>query len=109
MGAHAATRSGATHGIELRMFHVFRCMCFTYFIWMLHGLIRMLYVFHLDVASVSVAITYVVSVHSKCFICFRRMPQVFYLDVAWFHPDGVCVLSGCCICYKCMFQMFHQF
>jgi len=27
--------------------------------------------------------TYVATIYSKCFICFRRMLQVFYLDVAY--------------------------
>jgi hypothetical protein len=41
-----------------------------------------------DVAHVSMGDTR--SVYSKCFICFRRMLQVFYLDVAKLR-------SGCCI------------
>jgi hypothetical protein len=39
---------------------------------------------------------------SKCFSCFRRMLQVFYLDVAY-------VLVAIHICCKPMFQMFHLF
>jgi hypothetical protein len=45
---------------------------------------------------------YVASDYSKCFICFRRMLQVFYLDVAYV---AVAIHIYC----KCLFQMFHLF
>jgi hypothetical protein len=48
-------------------------VCCKSFIWTLLKYIRMLQVFQ----------RYVVSVYSKCFICFKRMLQVFYLDVAY--------------------------
>jgi hypothetical protein len=64
--------------------------CFRCFIWML-------YVFHLDIAYVAVAIY----VHCKCmfqmFTYFRCTLQVFYLDVAY-----VAVVIH--ICCKRMFQ-----
>jgi hypothetical protein len=41
--------------------------------------------------------TYIASVCSKCFTYFRRMLQVFYLNVT-------VVIHTCC---KCMFQLFH--
>ena len=44
-------------------------VCCTCFIWMLY-MFQWLY-------------TYVASVYSKCFISFRRMLQVFYLDAAY--------------------------
>ena len=43
----------------------------------------MLHVFHLNVVKVDLDVAYVVmAIHScfKCFICFRRMLQVFHLD-----------------------------
>jgi hypothetical protein len=52
----------------------------------------MLQVSYLDVPSVSVAYTYVASVYSKCFICFRRMLQV--------------CLSRCCSCYTHTLQTY---
>jgi hypothetical protein len=42
---------------------------------------------------------YVVRVYSKCFICFKRMLQVFYLDVAYF-PMAM---------LQSMFQIFDLF
>jgi hypothetical protein len=52
--------------------------------------------------------TYVASVYFKCFICFfRRMLQVFYLDVAY--VSHICLqvfLEGCCICFAMAFQVF---
>jgi hypothetical protein len=38
----------------------------------------------------------------KCFGYFKRMLQVFYLDVAY-------VAAAIHGCYKCMFQMFQLF
>jgi hypothetical protein len=71
------------HGIELRMFHAFRCMlsyvssrcclCF----------IRMLYVLHLDIAYVAMA----------------RMLQVYVSNVSF-------VLDVCCKCFIWMLHMF---
>ena len=46
--------------------------------------------------------TYVASVCFKCFIYFKRMLQVYYLDVAYVAVD----IHLCC---KCIFQMFHLF
>jgi hypothetical protein len=57
------------------------------FIWMLH-MSQWLY-------------TYVANVCSKCFTCFRRMLQVFYLDVAY----AAVVIYICC---KHMFQLFRM-
>jgi hypothetical protein len=46
----------------------------------------MLQVLHLDVSKVDRDVRhvmqYVLSVCSKCFICFRYMLQIFYLNVA---------------------------
>jgi hypothetical protein len=45
------------------------------------------------------------SVYSKCFICFRRMLQVFYLDIAKVDLDVAYIsVSGVC---RCMLQVFH--
>jgi hypothetical protein len=44
---------------------------------------------------------YVLSVGSKCFICFRRMLQVFHLDVAKVDLD----VAYICKCFKC----FHTY
>ena len=46
--------------------------------------------------------TYAVRVCSKCFICFRRMLQVFYLDVAFVAN----VSEACC---KRLFKLFDLF
>jgi hypothetical protein len=52
--------------------------------------------FFLDVVYVAVAIhTYIASVYHKCFIYFRRMLQVFYLDIVI-----------CCSSYTHMLQMY---
>jgi hypothetical protein len=88
--------------------------------------------FYLDVAKVDLVLqsiyTYIASV---CFNCFKRMLQVFYLDIAYvgvaiyvccnsqcftcFRPMLLC-LSGCCnvayvsdICCKCLIKMFDLF
>jgi hypothetical protein len=62
--------------------------------------------FHLDVAKVDLVLhmlqwlyTYASTV---CFSCFKRMLQVFYLDVAY-------IAVAIHVCYKCMYQMFHLF
>ena len=58
----------------------------------------MLQVFHLDIAKVDLDDTYVaMSIHAcfKCFICFRHMLQIFYLDVSYVA--------------MAMLQMFHLF
>jgi hypothetical protein len=47
---------------------------------------------------------YVVSVCSKCFICFRQMLQVFYLDIAYVVVASVC--SKCFSCFRYMLQVF---
>jgi hypothetical protein len=54
-----------------------------------------------DVAFVAMAIHGVASVCSKCFICFRRMLQVFYLDVAY-------VASVCFKYFNCFRRMLRQ-
>jgi hypothetical protein len=59
-------------------------VCYKCFIWMLH-MLQWLY-------------TYVANVCFKC-NCFKRMLQVFYLDVAY-------VALAIHICGKCIFQMF---
>jgi hypothetical protein len=46
--------------------------------------------------------TYVASVYSKYFLCFRRMLQMFYSDVAY-------VAVAIQICCKRMLQTFHLF
>jgi hypothetical protein len=54
---------------------------------------------------------YVASVHSKCFICFKRMLQVFYMDVA---HVSVAIhifykrLFKCFICFKRILQVFNM-
>jgi hypothetical protein len=54
-----------------------------------------------DVAHVAMAIVYVSSVCSKCFICFIRMLQVFHLDAAKIDQD----VAYICKCFKC----FHMY
>jgi hypothetical protein len=46
--------------------------------------------------------TYVASIYPKYFICFRRMLQVFYLDVTYL----AVAMQVCC---KRILQMFHLF
>jgi hypothetical protein len=60
--------------------------------------------------------TYVASVCFKCFSCFRRMLQVFYLDVAYVavaihillqvHVPNVSPISEVCYSKCFMLQMF---
>jgi hypothetical protein len=61
---------------------------------------------------------YVVSVCSKCFICFRHiLQQVFYLHVAYvshtcckcFYPSVAYVSHTCCKCFMCMLHMLHMY
>jgi hypothetical protein len=68
------------------MFHAF-CICF---IWMLH-ILQWLY-------------TCVTSVCFKNFSSFKRMLQVFHLDVAYV-PVAIHV---CCNCVFKMYQLFHM-
>jgi hypothetical protein len=58
----------------------------------------MLHVFILMLHMLQWLYTYVSSIWSKCFTCFRRILQVFYLDVAY-----VAVVIH--ICCKCMFHL----
>jgi len=53
--------------------------------------------------------TYVSSVCSDCFICFRHMLQVFHLDVAKVDLDAVyiCMVASVCLRFKHMFLLFH--
>jgi hypothetical protein len=63
-------------------------------------------------------------VASICFMCFIRMLQMFYLDVAKLDLDVACICNGfqvflgvlhvfsyvCCKCFNCfgcMLQVFH--
>jgi hypothetical protein len=50
-----------------------------------------------DIAHVTMAIPYISSVCSKCFICIRHMLQVFYLYVAKVDLD---------VAYTCMLQAY---
>ena len=50
----------------------------------------MLHMFHLDIAKVDLVLhmlqwlyTYAANAHFKCFSCFKRMLQVFYLNIAY--------------------------
>jgi hypothetical protein len=62
---------------------------------------------------------YVSGVCSKCFICSRRMLQVFCLDVAYtcmlqvFHmyvyKCYICVSSGCCLCLQWFSNVLQVF
>ena len=78
--------------------------------------ILILQVFHLDVAKVDLDVAYVaMAIHacveghvSSVLSVFRRMLQVFYLDVVY-DANGY-VASICCecfICFRCMLQLFH--
>jgi hypothetical protein len=88
-------------------------------------------VFYIDVTKVDRMLhmlqwlyTYVSSVYSKCFICFRYMLQVFHLNVAKVDLDVaymqvfyvfsyICCISSGCVMYVCKgytcFQVFFMF
>jgi hypothetical protein len=53
--------------------------------------------------------TYVSSICFKCFSRFRRMLQVFHLDVAKVDLDIACVAMAIHACFKHIFQVFHLF
>jgi hypothetical protein len=63
----------------------------------------MFQVFHLEVAYVAMAI----HACSKCFGCFRRMLQVFHLDVAKVDLDIAYAAISIHAGFKRMFQVFH--
>jgi hypothetical protein len=70
-------------------------------------------VLYIDVAKVDWDVAYVVmAIHVcfKCFICFRRMLQMFHLDVAKvdldvakINRDIAYVVMAIHVCFKCMF------
>ena len=66
-----------------------------------------------DVALLQLLYTCISSVCSKCFICSRRMLQMFYLDIVKVHLDiaYTCMLQAYVFsvfrCFICMFQVFH--
>jgi hypothetical protein len=65
---------------------------------------RVLQVFHLDVAYITVAIHVVASVFSKCF-------QLFHLDIAYIAVAIQYVASICSKCFtyfRCLLQAFYQ-
>jgi hypothetical protein len=77
----------------------------------------MLQMLHLDVAKVDLNVAYTCMLQayvSSVFSCFKRMFQVFHLDVAyilqWLH---MCFSDVSDICYKCfsyfrrMLQVFY--
>jgi hypothetical protein len=65
----------------------------------------MLQVFHIDVTKVDRDVVHVatvfLSVCSKCFICFKRMLQLFYLDVTYTCMLQANVSSVLSISYVC--------
>jgi hypothetical protein len=69
------------------------CKCFRCFICMWQ-------VFHVDVAKVDRDVAYVVM---TIYVCYKRPFQMFRL----FQIDVVRVLSGCCICFALMLQVFY--
>jgi hypothetical protein len=52
---------------------------------------------------------HVISVCFKCFICFKGMLQVFYMDVAKVDRDDAYVAVVVHLCCKLLFPMFHLF
>ena len=69
--------------------------------------------FHLDVSKIDFSVAHVaMAIHAyfKCFICFRRMLQMFYLDVSKVDlahiAMAIYVCFKCFICFRCMLQMF---
>ena len=66
-----------------------------------------------DVAHVQWLYMYVSGVCSNCFICFRRMLQVFHLGVAKVDMNVAytCMLKAYVLsvfsCFKHMFKVFH--
>jgi hypothetical protein len=88
----------AAGDVVFQVFQVFLDVCFKYFIWMLH----MLQLLYMHVASVSV------------FGCFKRMFQVFHLNVVKVYMDVTytCMLQSyvssvsyvCCKCFIWMLQ-----
>ena len=59
---------------------------------------------YIDVACVCWLYTHVSSVYFKCFICFRRMLQVFYLDVT--KVDLNVAKVDLYVAYTCMLQVY---
>jgi hypothetical protein len=57
-------------------------------------------VFHVDVTKVDQDISYIAIVIHVCWKCLFQIFQLFPTDVAR-------VLSGCCICFTLMLQVFH--
>jgi hypothetical protein len=51
--------------------------------------------------------TYVSSVCSKCFVCFRRILQVFYLDIAKLDWDVAYIYI--CKCFMCFHIFFNGY
>jgi hypothetical protein len=88
------------HGIELCTFHAFRYMFHMFHLDVAYVSSRRCMCFHLDVAYVPIDIH--VCCKCVCFICIRRMLQVFYLNVAY-------VLVAIYICCNRLFKMFHMF
>jgi hypothetical protein len=77
--------------------------------------ICMLQMFHVDVAKLDRDVAYVVMV---IHVCCKRLFQMFQLFqtyvtyvLIWvlhmFHTYVASVLSGCCICFTYMLQMFY--
>jgi hypothetical protein len=62
----------------------------------------MLQVFHLDVAKVNRDVAYVaIAIH----VCCKCLFQMFHL---FFRHKLQVYLSGCCICFTHMLQVFHM-
>jgi hypothetical protein len=70
-------------------------VCFKYF----KCLRGMLQVFHLDIAKVDPNVAYVVMI---IYICCKRLFKMFHL----FQTYVASVLSGCCICFIHMLQVY---
>jgi hypothetical protein len=51
--------------------------------------------------------THVVSIHFKCFRCFRGMLQVFQINVAKVDQDVAYIAMAVHVCCKRLFLMFH--
>jgi hypothetical protein len=53
--------------------------------------------------------TNVACVLSGCCICFTHMLQVFHLDVVYVCTGYTRVLDVCCKCFKCFERMLQMF
>ena len=54
-------------------------------------------------------VAYVASLYFTCFMCFRRLFQMFHLDVSKVDLGLAHIAAATDACFKHMFQVFHLF